>query len=96
MKRYSTSDLRRLEIINLCSGARLGYASDFEFDSDARVLALVIRGSCGLFGWGHEDDLVIPWHLIECFGEDTILVRLTQNDLSNCSCPRPKGKKNRF
>ena len=43
MKRCSTADLRRLEIVNLCDGARLGYATDFEFDSeDARILALVI------------------------------------------------------
>ena len=96
MKRYSTCDLRRLEVINLCTGARLGYASDFEFDSDARVLALVIHRSGGIFGIGREDDLVIPWHLIECFGEDTILVRLTQNDLSCCTCPRPKNGKHKF
>lgn len=93
MKRYSTCELRKLEIINLCTGARLGYASDFEFDTDARVLALVICGRGGIFGLGKEDDLVIPWHLIECFGEDTILVRLSQNDLSACACPRPKRTK---
>lgn len=97
MKRCSTAELRRLEIINLCDGARLGYASDFEFDKeDARILALVISGSCGVFGLGREDDIVIPWHKIECFGEDTILVRLTASDLSCCLCPRPKKKGFRF
>lgn len=97
MKRCSTADLRRLEIINLCDGARLGYASDFEFDKeDAKILALVISGSCGVFGLGREDDIVIPWHKIECFGEDTILVRLTASDLSCCLCPRPKKKGFRF
>ena len=97
MKRCSTADLRRLEIINLCDGARLGYASDFEFDKeDAKILALVITGSCGVFGLGREDDIVIPWHKIECFGEDTILVRLTASDLSCCLCPRPKKKGFRF
>ena len=93
MKRCSTADLRRLEIVNLCDGARLGYASDFEFDcEDARILSLIITGSCGIFGFGREDDLIIPWHLIECIGEDTILVKLTQNDFSCCICPRKKGK----
>ena len=93
MKRCSTADLRRLEIVNLCDGSRLGYASDFEFDcEDARILALIISGSCGIFGWGREDDLIIPWHLIECIGEDTILVKLTQNDFSCCICPHKKGK----
>lgn len=93
MKRFSTVELRRLEIINLCDGTRLGYASDFEFDrEDARILALVIPGSNGFFGFGKENDLIIPWHLIECFGEDTILVRLTPQDLSCCSCAHKKEK----
>lgn len=97
MKRCSTADLRKLEIINLCDGARLGYASDFEFDKeDARILALVITGCNGVFGIGREDDVVIPWHKIECIGEDTILVRLSAADLSCCLCPRPKKKGFRF
>ena len=97
MKRLSTADLRRLEIVNLCDGSRLGYASDFEFDcEDAKILALVIAGSDGLFGMGREDDIIIPWHKIECFGEDTILVRLSPADLSCCLCPRPKRKGIRY
>ena len=96
MKRFSTADLRRLEIVNLCDGARLGYATDFEFDcEDARILAIVIRGKEGIFGFGSEDDLVIPWHFIECIGEDTILVRLSSNDFSCCLCP-PNKKNRRF
>ena len=97
MKRCSTAELRRLEIINLCDGGRLGYASDFEFDKECeKILALVIRGNCGFFGIGKTDDLIIPWNLIECIGEDTILVRLTQNDLSCCMCPTQKGRRFRF
>ena len=89
MKRCSTADLRRLEIINLCDGTRLGCASDFEFDcDDARVLALVIRGNGGFFGLGREDDIIIPWENIECIGEDTILVKLTQQDAARCCVPR--------
>ena len=63
MKRCSTTELHRLEIVNLCDGARLGYANDFEFDKeDARILSLIIQGGCGLFGFKREEDLVIPWH----------------------------------
>jgi YlmC/YmxH family sporulation protein len=97
MKRCSTQDLRRLEIVNLCDGARLGYATDFEFDcEDARILALIIAGNCGLFGFGREDDLIIPWNLIECIGEDTILVKLSQKDLSCCAMGHRKSRKNSF
>ena len=28
MKRYSTADLRKLQVINLCDGACLGYVTD--------------------------------------------------------------------
>lgn len=97
MKRCSTADLRHLEIVNLCDGARLGYASDFEFDcEDARILALIIAGNCGLFGLGKEDDIIIPWSMIECIGEDTILVKLTQKELSCCTCRRQKNRKFHF
>lgn len=88
MNRISTQKLRKLEIINLCDGSRLGYADNFEFDSDdARILALVITGSNGIFGIGKCDDLVIPWCSIVTFGEDTILVKLNKNEISACSCP---------
>ncbi len=97
MKRCSTADLRRLEIVNLCDGARLGYACDFEFDcEDARICALVISGKGGLFGFGKEDDLIIPWKKIECIGEDTILVKLSENELSCCACRPQRNHKFRF
>ena len=88
MRRCSTVNLRELEIINLCDGTRLGYATDFEFDrEDARILALVVRGCDGLFGIGREDDIVIPWHKIECFGEDTILVKLSPCEIAALTSP---------
>ena len=97
MKRCSTTELHRLEIVNLCDGARLGYANDFEFDKeDARILSLIIQGGCGLFGFKREEDLVIPWHKIECIGEDTILVKLTQQDMSCCLCGHQKRKRGFF
>ena len=98
MKRYSTAELRRLEIVNVCDGARLGFASDFEFEVDCdcpRILALVVSGCVGVFGFGKEDDLIIPWGCVQCIGEDTILVKLTPHELSACCCePRRRfGKR---
>ena len=93
MKRISTADLRCLEVINLCGGERLGYPCDFEFDlDDGRVLSLVVNncGSMSLFS--KKDEIVIPWCHVECIGEDAILVRIKQNELSGCSC---KGSKKR-
>ncbi|MBQ7172750.1 MAG: YlmC/YmxH family sporulation protein [Clostridia bacterium] len=92
MNLCSTETLRKLEIINLKNGARLGYASDFEFDKNtACVTALIIGGSKGFLGLGKTEDLYIPWRCIRCFGEDTILVELGQGDC--CCSPVPPPKK---
>jgi YlmC/YmxH family sporulation protein len=72
----STEDIRKKEIINLCDGARLGCATDFEISlCDAKITALIIQ-SGAWFCFGKGDKLVIPWENIECIGEDTILVKM--------------------
>lgn len=81
MKRFTTSELREMEVINLCDGARLGYACDFEFDKcDGKILALIIPGDRGLFFGNKGNDIVIPWCKIECFGEDTVLVKIAPEE----------------
>ncbi len=87
--RCTTLSLRKKEIINLCDGARLGFASDFEFDPKcATVLSLMVpqQGS-GFLGLGKTEYLCIPWRNIECFGEDTILVRLTAAEMQGFTHP---------
>lgn len=72
----STEDIRKKEIINLCDGARLGCATDFEINiCDAKINALIVPVG-GWFGLGKNDRIVIPWEKIECIGEDTILVKM--------------------
>lgn len=83
----STEDIRKKEIINLCDGARLGCATDFEISiCDAKINALIVPVG-GWFGIGKNDRIVIPWEKIECIGEDTILVKMDGvcplSDLSN-------------
>ena len=85
MKRCSTADLRKLEIINLCDGTRLGYATDFEINvCDARIVALIVPQSGGFFELSKGEGLVIPWDRIECIGEDTILVKVSPEELRKC------------
>lgn len=81
MRIYSTKELRTKEVINLCDGKRLGCASDFEFDATCgKIISLIIPREGGFFGFGNKNELVIPWGRVECFGEDTVLVRLNPNE----------------
>lgn len=97
MRICSTVDLREKEVINLCDGARLGCAQDFEFDvSCGKILALVIAGDGGIFGFSKREDIVIPWDRIQCIGEDTVLVKLELHELQGCIHERQKKKKRNF
>ena len=94
MKICSTVDLRYKEVINLCDGARLGCAQDFEIDvTSGRIVALVIAGDGGIFGFSKKEDIIIPWEKIQCIGEDTVLVRLEQSEVQVCVRDRRKKSK---
>lgn len=66
------------EVIDLESGARLGYIDDAEIDLETgRVKTLFAPGQARFFGLlGREEDVAIPWEKIEKIGDDIILVRL--------------------
>ena len=92
MKTTTTLELREKEVINLCDGARLGYPCDFEFDvCEGKILAIIIPGERGVFGGCKTQDIIIPWCKIECFGDDTILVKLEAHEY----CRIPEKKKRR-
>lgn len=80
------ADLRNKEVINVNDGTRLGYVCDLEVNLEqARVLSLVIDGRPRLFGiLGREEDVVIPWDMVQTIGDDTILVHY--------AAPEPKEK----
>lgn len=81
----NTVDLRDKEVINVCDGARLGYATDFEIDlCDAKIRAIVIPEKKGIFGIGKTEEIVIPWERIACIGEDTVLVKLSSGEMDAC------------
>lgn len=75
------SDLRDKEIINICDGARLGFVIDVEVDvTCGRVISIVASGECrSLFG--RSEEVVIPWECVERVGDETILVRVSEQPL---------------
>ena len=97
MRKMSTDELRELEVINLCGGEKLGYPCEFEIDiDDARILSFTVPKNSGISLFGKKDELMIPWCKIECIGEDAILVKIPQNEMSNCECFCKTGRKGRF
>lgn len=92
MNIISTTELRKKEIINLCDGARLGYACDFEFDKcTAQITGLLLEHNTGFLGLGSGERVVIPWCKIECIGEDTVLVNFASHELK-AFCQKKKKK----
>ena len=84
MERFNTFSLRKKEVINLSDGCRLGYPTDFEFDScNGKILSVIVPQFGGFWWFGHCSDLIIPWSRIECIGEDAILVRLAPSELTS-------------
>lgn len=84
MRKISTRELRELEVVNLCTGEKLGYPTDFEIDiEECKILSIIITLCEGLPIIGKRQECVIPWCKIECIGEDTILVKLSVGELPN-------------
>ena len=72
-------DLRKLEVINICNGKRLGCITDIEFDlCSGNILAILIPKKPeinDLFCKKEKRFFKIPWCCIERIGDDIILVR---------------------
>jgi len=73
------SELKKLEVINLCDGSRMGCIQDIEFDlciGNITAILLTKRVDFNeLFQKKCKKYCRIPWCQIERIGDDTILVR---------------------
>lgn len=85
------SELKCREVINICTGCRIGFVSDLELDCTCgNVIALIVPGKARFFGlFGREHDFVIPWGCIRRMGSDIILVEV---DLDKVRVPCKKRK----
>ena len=96
MGRITFTELCRKEVINVCDGSRLGSISEIEFDSsNGQISLLILSRNQGLFSFKNEHRIQLPWNRLECIGDDTILVKLSQNDL-DCMMQIQKQKKATF
>lgn len=93
MQRINTVELAKKEIVNLCGGAKLGCATDVEIDtSTACVTALLVPQGGSIFSFGKNDYLRIPWRCVECIGDDTVLVRMSEQEVTSHTHPLREWK----
>ena len=97
MKNCSFLELSEKDVINLCTGEKLGRIHDLEINTkDSMVTSVIVPGHNGTWGLAKASEIMIPWRNIECIGEDTVLVRLTAEELGCCTVPKRKIKRNLF
>ena len=72
--------LKKLEVIILCSGAKLGRICDLEIDLTlGKIQAIFVPGKSSFISCLFKDkknEIRIPWHEIQRIGDDTILVQI--------------------
>lgn len=82
MRIISASELEKREVINLCTGEKLGFICDFEIDIDTGcIISVSILVKCEIPFFRKKEEYVIPWRRIECIGEDTVLVKIPGDEL---------------
>lgn len=71
---YSIGNLRAMEVIDITTGAKLGYIKDFKIDCDEyRILSISLPNQRSSW-FGRNDDIEIPWTKVTKVGIDVILV----------------------
>ena len=70
------SCLEKKDVINVCSGCRLGFITDLEIDiCSGKICTVIVCEKKGVWGiFCEENSYQISWECIKRIGEDTILV----------------------
>lgn len=96
MRKIGSNELKEKEVINLCTGEKLGYISNFDIDlDDCRILSIYVSSCSGLSFFEKREEYLIPWCRIECIGEDTVLVKIQEADMSGYSCACKSHRKDK-
>lgn len=77
-----TSDLRRLDVINMEEGTYLGAICDVDLDPETgRINFLIVDQVRPFMFWrgGRHSDLEISWQDVHLIGTDVVLVKKTRH-----------------
>lgn len=77
MDMIKTSDLRKLDVINIEEGSYLGNICDVDLDPETgRINSLIVAQPRTFWLWrGRWSDLEIPWQEVVLVGSDVVLVK---------------------
>ncbi|MFL0247070.1 YlmC/YmxH family sporulation protein [Candidatus Clostridium stratigraminis] len=80
---YSIVNLRNMEVIEITSGAKLGFIKDLKVDcSEFKILSLLLPNQ--KISWFSKNDLIeIPWEKVLKVGVDVILVEASDIVINN-------------
>lgn len=71
---FSIQNLKTMEVIDVSSGARIGYIKDFKIDCENRKIISILIPSSSVSWFGKNNDIEIPWGKVNKVGLDIILV----------------------
>ncbi|MGM9933845.1 YlmC/YmxH family sporulation protein [uncultured Clostridium sp.] len=76
---HSLNAMRNMEVIDILTGSKIGYISDFKIDCDTnKIVSLILPGE--IKSWFSKDDNIeILWNDIVKIGSDVILVKVNQD-----------------
>ncbi|MGN0144959.1 MAG: YlmC/YmxH family sporulation protein [Clostridium sp.] len=76
---HSLNAMRNMEVIDILTGSKIGYISDFKIDCDTnKIISLILPGE--IKSWFSKDDNIeILWSDIVKIGSDVILVKANKN-----------------
>ena len=76
---HSLNSMRNMEVIDILTGSKIGFISDFKIDCDTnKIVSLILPGE--IKSWFSKDDSIeVLWSDIVKIGSDVILVKINRN-----------------
>ncbi|WP_294371125.1 YlmC/YmxH family sporulation protein [uncultured Clostridium sp.] len=80
---HSLNAMRNMEVIDILTGSKMGYISDFKIDcSTNKIVSLILPGE--IKSWFSKDDNIeVKWNDIVKIGSDVILVKVNETFSEN-------------
>lgn len=80
---HSLNAMRNMEVIDILTGSKMGYISDFKIDcSTNKIVSLILPGE--IKSWFSKDDNIeVMWNDIVKIGSDVILVKVNETFSEN-------------